>query len=111
MGKDRIHGNLLFGCAADKNVEKIAKLILDSRLFTNIYLTKPGNFKNSDLERTVKAFNSNQKSIIIADSNFKYVIKKAISDSISENLPLIVLGSFYLAGEVKIILDNKESGK
>lgn len=99
MQKDGIRGNLLFGCAADKNVKEIAKLILDSGLFNKIYLTKPGDFKKSDLESMKEAFGS---KFYFANPDFKKTIQKALADSSIESLPLITLGSFYLAGEVKL---------
>lgn len=98
MQKDGIRGNLLFGCAADKNVKEIAKLILDSGLFNKIYLTKPGDFKKSDLESMKEAFDG---KAYFANPDFRKTIQKALADSSTEGLPLITLGSFYLAGEVK----------
>lgn len=107
MKKDHIHGNLLFGCAADKNVEGIAEIILDSHLFDKIFLTKPGDFKKSNLERIIKAFYPD-KNNVEANPDFKYLIKKALDDSSAKNLPLVVLGSFYLAGEVKAIIQTAQ---
>lgn len=101
MQKDGIRGNLLFGCAVDKNVKEIAKLILDSGLFNKIYLTKPGDFKKSDLESMEKAFGG---KAYFANPDFRKTIQKALADSSTESLPLITLGSFYLAGEVKKLI-------
>lgn len=106
LQKDKIRGNLLFGCAADKDVKKMAKMIIKSNIFNNIYLTIPGDFKKSNLQSITKAFGST-KNIRVSNPNYKQTIKIALKESSSENTPLIVLGSFYLAGEVKKIIQQK----
>jgi hypothetical protein len=39
-----------------------------------------------------------------ASPDFEKTIQKALADSNTEGLPLITLGSFYLAGEVKKLI-------
>lgn len=95
MKKDGVKGNLIFACAAGKNVEKMAKAIIDSGLFSAIYLTRPGDFKKSDLPRTEKAFKDASVKIY-ANSDYKALIKKALDDSKAQKLPCITLGSLYL---------------
>ncbi len=103
MKHDEITGNLLFGCAADKHVEEMAKILIDSNLFNKIYLTIPGDFKKSDLSRITKAF-SLSSNIEMASPDYQSVIRKSLEDSSRDNIPLIVLGSFHLAGEVKKLI-------
>lgn len=114
--KEKLTGNLLFGCAADKNVEAIAKSIIKSNLFQNIYLTRPSDYKKSDINQMTQAFqkayqdNSKSKSrkptkpTISTNPNFTTFIPEVLSICNSTRTPLIVLGSFYLAGEVKKVL-------
>lgn len=111
MKQDKVFGNLVFACAHDKHVEDMAKIIIESKIFKNIYLTKPGDFKKSDLGRTTKAFFSCD-NVKIASPDYKKVIRIALTDSSLDHIPLIVLGSFCLAGEVKrIIRKTKKSIK
>ena len=105
MQKDGVYGNLIFACAKDKNVEKMAAAIIDSGLFETIYLTRPGDFKKSDFTSIKTAF-SKRSNQIFADSNYQKVIKKALEDSARKNLPLITLGSMYLPSEVRKISQN-----
>ena len=103
MKREGVHGNLLFGCVAGKKVKEMAKTILNSGIFDEIYLTKPGSFKESDLGQISKAFSPSQK-IKLVSPDYEDVIKKALSSSSRTNTPLIVLGSFYLAGEVRKLI-------
>lgn len=103
MRRDKISGNLLFSCAYDKHVEDMATILVDSKLFKKFYLTIPGDFKKSDLNRIVNAFSSSN-CVEMASPNYKEVIQKALEDSSLEKKPLIVLGSFHLAGEVKKVI-------
>lgn len=102
LKKDHLSGNLIFACAADKNVEEIAKLIIDSKLFSKIYLTKPGDFKASDLPRAEAAFKN--APILESSPDYVSIISKAINESIFSSTPLIAFGSFYLLPEVKKLL-------
>ena len=100
MKKDGVYGNLIFACAADKNVEKMAEAIIKSRLFDRVYLTTPGDFKKSDFSRTKKAFEKFSLPIY-SSSDYRSVIQKAFEDSCRTKTPLVALGSFYLLPEIK----------
>ena len=98
--------HLLFACAADKDVESMARLIKDSPCsFSRIALTVPGSAKRSDYEKTVRAFSSYSESasaaVVHADKDFGRAIRQAIDCAAKENKTLLCAGSFYLAGEVK----------
>lgn len=101
MARDHLSGHLLFGCSADKNVELIAKEIYASSLFSTVYLTRPGDFKKSDLPRIKKAFTTAGFQDLHVDGDFATFIPQVIRDSIRSRTPLVVLGSFYLVGEFK----------
>ena len=97
-------GALLFGCAADKDVEDMAKELYPH--FDHITLTKPGNVKQSDLERMIKAFESakiGEKSVESGE-DFEDMIQKSFSNANEKKRALVVTGSFYLAAEVKKML-------
>lgn len=101
MKEEGVSGNLLFGCAADKNVEKMAEVIYQSGMFKKVFLTRPGDFKKADLSRMEKAFRTAGFSGVEVDSDFEKIIRKATS----QEGDLVVLGSFYLVGEVEKALD------
>ena len=103
MKKDGVHGNLIFACAADKNVEKIATAIVDSGLFSAIYVTRPGDFKKSDFTRAKEAFESTPIKVH-ADPDFQKLIRQALEDSRKTGTPCISLGSFYLPEQIKNIV-------
>ena len=80
----------------------MAEAIIKSGLFNAIYLTRPGDFKKSDLSRTKEAF-KNAPVKVYVDSDFQKIIKRALADSRAEKLPCITLGSLYLPEQVKKI--------
>lgn len=93
--------NLLFACAADKDVEDIAKLF--KYRFDHIYVTRPGSKKQSDLNKEITAFKDAELNFT-ADADYKMLIKKAFDDSAANGNLLLVTGSFYLLAEVKDFL-------
>ena len=95
--------NLLFACAADKDVKDIAQLF--KYRFENIYVTKPGSKKHSDLEKEIEAF-KNAELNFTASSDYKMVIKKAFDDSAKAGNILLITGSFYLLAEAKDFIDH-----
>ena len=103
MRQEKIAGKLLFGCAIEKNIAAMAKEILAAPIFSEIYLTKPGDFKKSDINKMRSAFLENNSNgvPITADPDYKKVIQKVIEKASADKEPVVVLGSFYLAGEVK----------
>ncbi|MBR6533081.1 MAG: hypothetical protein IKT44_01465, partial [Clostridia bacterium] len=105
MKREKISGILLFGCAADKNVKAMAEIIVESHLFDEIFITKPGDFKKSNIEKMEKAFRS-AGGIYIANPNYQTFIPEVLDYANTNKKPIVVLGSFYLAGEVKKILNS-----
>lgn len=95
---------LLFGCAADKDVEDIAPLFKGN--FRKVYLTKPGNVKISNPEKMKKAF-SDSGIEFDYDGDFLSQIRKAFSDAQKNKSVILVTGSFYLVAEVEKILKAK----
>ncbi len=95
--------NLLFGCAADKDVNEISRLFKGR--FNKVFLTKPGNVKACDITQMKKAFDT---AGINYDCNEDYEIqiKKALDSSSQNGSVLLVTGSFYLVSETKKILNQ-----
>ncbi|MBQ8013305.1 MAG: bifunctional folylpolyglutamate synthase/dihydrofolate synthase [Treponema sp.] len=92
------HRILLFACAADKDAKDIAPLFKNQ--FDEIFLTKPGDVKQSDLGKLKSAFD---EAGIPYDCNedFEAQIKKALAEANVNKSILLVTGSFYLIAEVK----------
>ena len=92
---------LLFACAKNKNVEAMAEMIKGH--FDKIILTRPGDFKASDLPRARAAFNFSKPEII---EDYRAAIKTALKTASEKRCGLVVLGSLYLIGEVKKELEK-----
>lgn len=93
--------NLLFGCAADKDITDISKLF--KYRFEHVYITRPGDIKKSNLSEMEDAF-SNCEISYTANSDFRFMIEKALKESAESGTDLLVTGSFYLVAEVKLFL-------
>lgn len=93
--------NLLFACAADKDIKDMSLLFKDR--FEHVYITRPGSQKKSDINSEIQAF-THAKIKFTADPDYEKIIRKAIIDSKENNAHLLVTGSFYLIAEVKKIL-------
>ncbi|MBO4858229.1 MAG: bifunctional folylpolyglutamate synthase/dihydrofolate synthase [Treponema sp.] len=92
---------LLFACAADKDIKDISKLF--KYRFEHIFVTKPGDKKQSDIGAEIEAF-TNAGVSFTADSNYKKLIQQAFETASKEGAILLVTGSFYLLSEVKKFL-------
>ncbi len=95
--------NLLFACAADKDVEDIAKIF--KYRFDHIFVTRPGDKKQSDLNKEIKAFNDAELNFT-ADPDYEKMIKKALEQSAENGAILLITGSFYLIAEAKAFLEK-----
>lgn len=98
-----IRQTLLFACAADKDAKDIAPLFKNQ--FDSVFLTKPGNVKQSDLETLAKAFSDAEIPYDLSE-DFETQIKKAFDHANASKSILLVTGSFYLIAEVKKFLQN-----
>ena len=97
------HRILLFACAADKDATDIAPLFKNQ--FESVFLTKPGNVKQSDLETLAEAF-SDAEIPYDLNEDFEAQIKKAFDHANANKSILLVTGSFYLIAEVNKCLNN-----
>jgi len=95
--------NLLFACAADKDIADISKLFKNR--FEHVYVTKPGSVKKSDINAEINAFKDAGVKFT-ANEDYELQIKKALEDSEKNNCILLVTGSFYLVSEVCKIINK-----
>lgn len=109
---DSKKGILIFGSAADKNIEHIAKELINCNLFSKIYITKPGLLKQSDLSRMIKAFENqlaNKDITLEFDENFENIFYRAVNEGNKKCVPILITGSFYLIAEGKKVFSAIES--
>ncbi len=96
--------NLLFACAADKDVKDMAQTF--KYRFDHVYVTRPGEKKASNLNAEIEAF-TNSEIKFTADKDYKMMIEKALRESAENGNLLLVTGSFYLVSEVKTFLSTR----
>ena len=94
--------HLLFALAADKNAEAIAGLFRGT--FHSITLTKPGLTKHGDIERAAAAC-KNARPSFTCESDFEKAVHNAFEKAEAASAVLLVSGSFYLAADVKRIMN------
>lgn len=96
---------VVFACAKDKNPQDMLSVFLNR--VSHLYLTIPGVFKKGDLNKSIRAFEDifeGKKAICMeASEDFESVLTAAFEKSNSENKPLLITGSFYLAAEAQRI--------
>ncbi len=94
------NGLCVFSCAHDKDHESMLKMIVKE--FDQIVISRPGTFKKSEPEVLFSYLNSikteGKKTTLILEP--KEVLNYILENTL-ENEPILVCGSFYLAGEIK----------
>lgn len=117
MKQEGVSGVLVFACAKDKRVEEMAREIVGAQLFPKVFLTRPGKGKEADLPRAEKAFTEAIGDLAKGRVEFEVgedygeVIKRAMAKAGELGKPLVVLGSFYLVGEAKKVVEELGGSK
>ncbi|MDR1143971.1 MAG: tetrahydrofolate synthase [Spirochaetaceae bacterium] len=105
-------GILLFGCASDKDAETMAGILVPR--FSRHIITAPGKARDSRPQAVYEAFMRSAEAegkrtgstppeiLLIPDT--AEALTEASGYAKERGLPLLVCGSFYLAGEVRNIL-------
>jgi dihydrofolate synthase/folylpolyglutamate synthase len=102
-----IGGILIFGCAAGKDLDSMAKTLI--KCFTTIIITTPGTFKKSDpkmIHETFVTLSINPTPEIIFIENTNDAVHYALHLAEEKKLPILGTGSFYLAAEIKKIVEE-----
>ena len=102
------------GFLKDKEVEKCVNLL--KMAGDNFILTEPNNEERKlDSEILKKYFEDkkieNPKNIIISEKNIEKAFLKALELRENEDECIFVVGSFYLLGEVKRVIENYKGRK
>jgi dihydrofolate synthase/folylpolyglutamate synthase len=95
-------GLLLFGCAAGKNIHAMARALLPH--FSAVVITTPGTFKASDPQGIWEVFLSeagDEGPPIRLIRDTAAAVEALIALGRERGLPVLVVGSFYLAAEVR----------
>ena len=94
-------GVLLFACAAGKDADGMARILAPH--FSRIYITRPGSFRKSDSESVWKSFLPFAPGAERLDDP-EQALRAAIAAARERSQPLLIIGSFYLAAEVKQLM-------
>jgi dihydrofolate synthase/folylpolyglutamate synthase len=95
------------GIVGGKRFEEIAAILCPA--FRRVIVTTPGTFKASDpqkLHETCLAYNSNS-SLILDPAQAFATAKTGLPDS---GCPILITGSFYLAGEILKLYKKNQDG-
>jgi dihydrofolate synthase/folylpolyglutamate synthase len=107
-------GILIFGCAARKDAVTMAKTLIPN--FSRIIITTPGAFKVSNPEQVRNIFSDlikerREKPELIFIKNTDEAIEKALSLGETTGLPVLGIGSFYLAAEIRALAIRYQSNR
>ncbi|MDR0383400.1 MAG: tetrahydrofolate synthase [Spirochaetaceae bacterium] len=98
-------GILIFGCALGKNDEAMADALLPH--FSYIIITTPGTFKMSGPDMVYETFKRRQSRGVCGKTGIAFIketadgIRQALDRAKRDKLPVLGIGSFYLAAEVR----------
>lgn len=95
------NGTLIFGAVTGKDITSMAEVIKEK--FSKVIISTPGTFKESDLGLIEQIFINNG-----IESTTEKSPEKALSIAKKYNRPILVTGSFYMAGEIARLLSDYE---
>jgi dihydrofolate synthase/folylpolyglutamate synthase len=100
-------GLLIFGCAAGKNAEAMARLLFP--WFSRMIITTPGTFKVSEPEKVYGIFTRVLQAEGAAPGSVVFIketegaVRYALDQGREQGLPVLGVGSFYLAAEIRAL--------
>ena len=95
--------DLLFACAADKDIKDIAPLFRGK--CRNITITRPGNVRASDISSVARCFSENEMTFE-AQPDCSLAVQSALEKASDSGVVLLVAGSFYLLAEANEFLSH-----
>ncbi len=90
-------GILIFGAVAGKDIGTMAQLL--SSLFDHILISTPGTFKENNPKEVYAVFRNLRNDTLLIENSTE-ALQTALQLS-HGNLPILVTGSFYMAGEIR----------
>lgn len=98
---------VIFGALEGKRIDSMAASILNS--FSTVIISRPGTFKPSDPEGVFSLFSSLAEGgegisriFLEAEPSRAYYLARELA--VRNQLPILVTGSFYMAGEIRRLL-------
>ena len=101
---EKLSGKLLMYCHASRPAGKIIREITCSKLFPEVFIVKPSAFERSNTAHLQQLFKARHFRNVTISDDAAESIPQLLAKCNAEKSPLIVLGSFYLAGDVKKFL-------
>lgn len=93
-------GVLLFAAAAGKKIAGMAEILAPA--FKDVVITTPGSFRESNVAEVYRVFkDQNQETTLVIDTGQALTQAQNLAGA---SRPLLITGSFYLAGTVREIL-------
>ena len=92
---------LLFACQDDKDADAMARLLAPE--FSRIFITTPGIFKKSHPRQVLDTFKTYKE-----DCQLEEVPARALDQAAEGGGNLLIMGSFFLAGEILKIYGDKQ---
>jgi len=93
-------GVLLFAAAAGKKISEMAEILAPA--FKDVVVTAPGSFRESNAAEVYRVFKDrNQETTLVTDTAQALAQARKLAGT---DRPILVAGSFYLAGVVREIL-------
>ncbi len=93
-------GVLLFAAAAGKKISEMAEILAPA--FKDVVVTTPGSFRQSDAAEVYRLFkDQNDSTTLVVDTARALAHARNLAGA---DRPLLITGSFYLAGTVRDIL-------
>ena len=93
---------LIFGAVEGKDITHMLKILVAN--FSHIIISRPGTFKKSNIDEIyniAKEIDSKIDIIVIEDN------KEALNKALERKKPILITGSFYLAGPMINILEDE----
>ncbi|MBO4591443.1 MAG: bifunctional folylpolyglutamate synthase/dihydrofolate synthase [Eubacterium sp.] len=108
--KNKTKFSLMFAVSSDKDYESIIRMLCDGLNLEKIYVTEIASDRKTDVADVVELFlkylpKENQLNVV-GNSDLKKSFEMAIGETDEDTL-LAIVGSLYMVGEVKALLENK----
>ena len=108
--KNKTKLSLMFAVSSDKDYESIIKMLCEGLDPEKIYVTEIASDRKTDVADVVELFlkylPKENKLNVVGSSDLKKTFEMAAGETDEDTL-LAIVGSLYMVGEVKALLENK----
>ena len=94
-------GVCIFGAVAGKDIAHMSRIITEN--FSNIIISRPGMFKKSNIDEIFRLMKDQ-----VCDNEIQMISdnRAAMEKALEDEGPILITGSFYLAGELLSVLKD-----